>query len=166
VAKHAPGHGRALADSHVAVPHVDGLDPADTLPFATNLFIPWWMTAHVVYDGIDTAPATLSHTIVTGLLRGQLGYGGVIVSDDLAMGALSGTPAERARAAWAAGCDLALYCPGDAAGTRAVLEEAPPLSAAAERRLHEARVLAERSWAALDRAGLMAERDALAAQAA
>lgn len=123
VMKHIPGHGRALVDSHVALPHVPALSDDDLLPFIRNRHLPWAMTAHVVYESIDPArPGTLSPIVIREIIRGKIGFMGTLVSDDLAMGALSGTPAERARAALAAGCDVALYCPGDFAGNQAVLE--------------------------------------------
>jgi len=124
VMKHIPGHGRALVDSHISLPRVPALHEDDLLPFIRNKTLPWAMTAHVVYEAIDPHhPATLSKTVISEIIRGRIGFTGTLVSDDLAMGALSGsTPAERAVAALAAGCDVALYCPGDMAGNRAVLE--------------------------------------------
>ncbi|MDR3506214.1 MAG: beta-N-acetylhexosaminidase [Acidocella sp.] len=124
VMKHIPGHGRALVDSHVSLPRVPELTDDDLLPFIRNRHLPWAMTAHVVYESIDPArPGTLSPIVIREIIRDKIGFTGTLVSDDLAMGALSGsTPAERALAALAAGCDIALYCPGDMAGNRAVLE--------------------------------------------
>jgi beta-N-acetylhexosaminidase len=123
VMKHLPGHGRALVDSHQKLPRVAQADlAADFYPFAANNTLPWAMTAHIVYEAIDPAlPATLSKIVIKDVIRGKIGFGGVLLSDDLAMGALSGTPAERALAAVAAGCDIALYCPGDFAGNASVL---------------------------------------------
>ncbi len=123
VMKHLPGHGRALVDSHVALPRVPELTEDDLLPFIANNNLPWAMTAHVVYEQYDPVnPGTLSAIIIRDLIRGRIGFKGILVSDDLAMGAISGTPAERAARALAAGCDIALYCPGDFEGNRAVLE--------------------------------------------
>lgn len=123
VMKHLPGHGRALVDSHVALPRVPILTDDDLLPFKANRTLPWAMTAHVVYEQYDALnPGTLSPVIIQDLIRGRIGFTGVLVSDDLAMGALSGTPVERTLRALAAGCDIALYCPGDFAGNRAILE--------------------------------------------
>jgi len=106
VIKHLPGHGRARADSHRALPVVNGPDEeadADILPFALNAGLPWAMTAHILYPTWDAAlPATLSRAVVEGVIRGRIGFSGVLVSDDLAMGALSGAPADRALAALAA----------------------------------------------------------------
>ncbi|WP_048877397.1 glycoside hydrolase family 3 N-terminal domain-containing protein [Acidocella aminolytica] len=123
VMKHLPGHGRALVDSHVALPSVAVLTDDDLLPFIANNKLPWAMTAHVVYEQYDPLnPGTLSLIVIQHLIRERIGFKGVLVSDDLAMGALSGTPAERAVRALEAGCDIALYCPGDFEDNRAVLE--------------------------------------------
>jgi beta-N-acetylhexosaminidase len=124
VMKHIPGHGRALVDSHIALPRVSEADlSADFYPFEQCKNLPWAMTAHVIYEHYDPDyPATVSKKVIQTIIRGKIGFSGTLVSDDLAMHALSGTPAERAQAALAAGCDIALYCPGDMAGNTAVLE--------------------------------------------
>ena len=124
IGKHIPGHGRALVDSHFHLPRVTEKDlRADFLPFVRNHDLPWAMTAHVIYEHYDPEfPVTVSAKVIKNIIRGEIGFHGVLVSDDLAMQALSGTPAERATAALAAGCDIALYCPGDMAGNVAVLE--------------------------------------------
>ena len=164
VMKHAPGHGRARADSHFALPVVDGGDPADLLPFALNAGLPWAMTAHILYSAWDgAAPATLSPKVIRDVIRGRIGFKGVLVSDDLAMGALSGPPEERARAALAAGCDLALYCSGEQATTEAVLAACPEVSPEAMARLVTARAMAARARVALDVQAMEAERDGLLA---
>ena len=163
VGKHAPGHGRARVDSHLALPVVEANDlAADLAPFAANPDLPWMMTAHIVYRAWDAErPATLSARVIAEVIRGRAGFRGVLTSDDLAMEALSGTPAERARAALEAGCDIALYCPGLAEGNAAVLEAVPALTPVALSRLAAARGLAMRRQMALDPAGLRAERDGL-----
>jgi beta-N-acetylhexosaminidase len=162
VAKHAPGHGQALADSHFALPVVADPDPAALTPFQHNAWVPWMMTAHVLYPDLDPAdPATFSPRIIGQVIRGNIGFGGVLVSDDLAMGALSGPPEQRAVRALAAGCDLALYCPGDGGGTEAVLRACPSLSAEAESRLDAARALAAEKRSALDPRAMQSERSAL-----
>jgi len=125
VMKHIPGHGRALVDSHETLPRIPaGIDlTADFQPFMANKTLPWAMTAHIVYEAYDTEnPATLSARIIAEIIRGKIGFAGTLMSDDLAMGALNGTPASRAQAALAAGCDLALYCPGDRAGNLEILQ--------------------------------------------
>lgn len=163
VGKHAPGHGRANLDSHLALPIVQDNDlDADLAPFTANRDLPWMMTAHIRYPTWDAAlPATLSPTIIADIIRGRIGYQGVLVSDDLAMQALSGAPADRATAALHAGCDLALYCPGDLASTSDVLAAVPALTQAAIARLAAARALANSRRMALDPTTLAAERKEL-----
>jgi beta-N-acetylhexosaminidase len=122
--KHLPGHGWATVDSHVSLPRVEKTDlAADLLPFRANRDLLWGMTAHIVYAVYDPErPATLSRIVIDRIIRGEIGFKGVLLSDDLAMKALAGSPAELALAARAAGCDIALYCPGDLAGNTAILE--------------------------------------------
>jgi beta-N-acetylhexosaminidase len=170
VGKHAPGHGRARVDSHLGLPVVagtltgDGDLATDLVPFANNADLPWMLTSHILYPALDPdRPATFSPVIVAEVIRGRIGFAGVLASDDLAMQALSGTPAERALAALAAGCDVALYCPGDAEGNAAVLAACPPLTEAAIARLAAARALAEARRLPLDGDGLARERAGLLA---
>jgi len=118
VIKHVPGHGRAMADSHFELPVVETsraiLEETDFAPFRTLAAMPWAMTAHVVYSAIDpSGPATLSATMVDTVIRGHIGFQGLLLSDDLSMAALSGTLAARAHQCRAAGCDIALHCNGD-----------------------------------------------------
>jgi beta-N-acetylhexosaminidase len=124
IMKHLPGHGRATADSHLALPRIAEADlEADFYPFIANNALPWAMTAHIVYEQIDAElPATISPKLIRDIIRRKIGFAGTLISDDLAMAALSGTPAERAKAALAAGCDIALYCPGDMVGNLGILE--------------------------------------------
>ena len=163
VIKHAPGHGRACVDSHLALPRVAETDlAADLLPFVLNATLPWAMTAHIVYDAWDAAlPATLSPAVIGTIIRSRIGFEGVLVTDDLAMKALSGEPAGLAMQALAAGCDLALYCAGDLAPTAALLAACPPLTPLAVDRLAAGRALAARCRIVLDGAALAAERDRL-----
>jgi beta-N-acetylhexosaminidase len=165
VGKHAPGHGRALVDSHFALPRVHAVDlRTDLLPFAANVDLPWLMTAHVVYAAWDpTLAATLSPAVLQGVIRGRLGFGGVLVSDDLAMNALSGMPMERATAALAAGCDLALNGSGELRVAREVLAAVPGLTRAAASRLAAARALTAHRRRPFDAATITAERDRLLA---
>lgn len=161
VAKHAPGHGRATVDSHASLPRVVASGPAwsaDIAPFhALAGLLPCMMTAHILYEGLDDAhPATQSRRVIQSVIREAIGFHGLLFSDDLAMHALSGTPLDRARRALDAGCDIALFCPGDAAGNCAILEalpEAPSLAA----RLAAIRPEAQR----LDFTALLAERATL-----
>ena len=117
VLKHIPGHGRATADSHLSLPVVDAPESdlaVDFAPFRALGDMPWAMTAHVVYTAYDAAaPATLSAAVVKRAIRGAIGFEGLLISDDLCMKALSGSPAARARAALDAGCDAVLHCNGD-----------------------------------------------------
>jgi beta-N-acetylhexosaminidase len=161
IGKHAPGHGRAKVDSHLALPTVEAnhLD-ADLLPFAANADLPWMMTAHIVYPAFDPQrPATLSPTIIQHIIRERIGFQGVLVTDDLAMQALAGEPANLAVEALAAGCDLALYCSGEYAPTEALLRRCPPLSDQAAQRLRQARAKAARRRLDLDAEALALERD-------
>lgn len=124
VMKHLPGHGRATVDSHKTLPRIAAVNlDADFYPFAANAGLAWGMTAHIIYESLDPLhPATLSKTIIQNIIRGKIGFYGTLLSDDLAMHALTGPPEARALAALEAGCDIALYCPGDFAGNRAILE--------------------------------------------
>jgi beta-N-acetylhexosaminidase len=133
VLKHIPGHGRARVDSHHACPLVETsyeeLANTDFAPFRALAAMPWAMTAHIVYSAIDpTGPATLSSRVVTEVIRGEIGFDGVLVSDDLSMRALGGGLGERTRQALAAGCDLALHCNGDFGEMEEVVAAARPIS--------------------------------------
>jgi beta-N-acetylhexosaminidase len=165
VGKHAPGHGRVHVDSHLSLPKVAEWDlTADIRPFALNADLPWMMTAHIVYEALDPAlPATLSATVIERVIRGRIGFEGVLVTDDLAMKALSGAPADLAVQALAAGCDVALYCSGDFALTEALLQACPALTPAADQRLRTGRAMAASRRLTLDPAILAAERDRLLA---
>lgn len=125
ILKHIPGHGRARVDSHLALPVVAAsraeLSRTDFAPFRALSHMPWAMTAHIVYAAIDAhAPATLSPRMIGEVIRGEIGFAGVLVSDDLSMQALGGGIGERAEQALAAGCDLVLHCNG----VRREMEEA------------------------------------------
>lgn len=163
VGKHTPGHGRALVDSHLALPVVRANDlGADLAPFATNADLPWMMTAHIVYPALDPElPATLSPTVIGGTIRTAAAFDGVLISDDLAMKALRGSPGELALKAVEAGCDLALYCPGDLAGNSAALEAVPMLSFEGIARLRAAAAMAHARRIELNADALASERAAL-----
>ena len=140
VVKHMPGHGRAGVDSHAELPRVDAplpeLQAGDFAPFRALADMPWAMTAHVVYTAVDgRRPATTSPRVIDEVIRGWIGFDGVLVSDDLSMQALDGDLGARAAAALAAGCDLALHCNGVAAEMEAVAAAAGPLGGDALRRL-------------------------------
>jgi beta-N-acetylhexosaminidase len=139
VLKHIPGHGRANADSHEKLPvvHADRatLEATDFAAFRPLKKLPLAMTAHVVFTAIDPVrPATTSATMIGEVIRGFIGFGGLLMGDDVSMGALSGTIAERARSSLAAGCDLVLHCNGKIDEMRAVAAEAAELSGDAGRR--------------------------------
>lgn len=163
VIKHIPGHGRATVDSHKGLPRVDAPRAdleADLAPFRALADLPLGMTAHVVYDAVDPgAPATTSAKAI-GLIRDAVGFDGLLMTDDIGMGALSGSVADRAAAAMAAGCDVILHCNGDMPEMEAVVTAAGALSAASQRRA-EAACAARRLPDAVDIAALDAELQAL-----
>ena len=129
VGKHAPGHGRAGADSHATMPWLSAGSEDDLAPFIRCAHLPWMMTAHILFEAWDPAlPATLSPTIIREVIRGRIGFRGLLVSDDLAMGALTGSPAERGLAALAARCDLAMHCSGALDDSADLLAAAPLLA--------------------------------------
>ncbi len=133
VLKHLPGHGRAAADSHHKLPVVDTdrstLEMTDFAAFQPLATLPLGMTAHVVFSAIDpVAPATTSVTIVQQVIRGFIGFQGLLMSDDISMGALSGSLAERSRAALVAGCDVVLHCNGNLAEMTEVASVVPELA--------------------------------------
>lgn len=139
VVKHIPGHGRARADSHQTLPRVDAawdeLDARDFAPFRALSDMPLAMTAHVIFAAVDRRrPATLSRTVMRRVVRGAIGFGGLVMTDDISMQALSGGFRARAESARAAGCDVVLHCNGDMAEMRAVAEGAGRLTGAALRR--------------------------------
>ncbi len=139
VLKHLPGHGRATADSHHRLPVVDtdraSLEATDFAAFKPLAKLPLGMTAHVVFSALDpVAPATTSVTIVQQVIRGFIGFQGLLMSDDISMGALSGTLSGRSRAALAAGCDVVLHCNGDLAEMNEVAGAVPELAGEAAAR--------------------------------
>lgn len=150
VIKHIPGHGRALVDSHENLPRVEASEAdlaADIAPFrALAGSGAWAMTAHILYTAWDAIrPATLSPRIVGEVIRGEIGFDGVLVSDDLAMGAMRGLSNDLAGAAIGAGCDVVLHCTGVLEETAAILADCPALSESAARRIAEARAMMQRA---------------------
>jgi beta-N-acetylhexosaminidase len=161
VLKHLPGHGRATADSHGVLPIVETdratLAASDFAAFRPLGDLPLGMTAHVVYTAIDPlAPATTSATLVRDVIRNWIGFRGLLMSDDISMGALSGPIVDRSRAAIAAGCDIVLHCNGKLDEMREVAGAVPVLTGDA----------AARAAAALERrgAGQASDRAALRAE--
>ena len=143
VIKHIPGHGRAKADSHLSLPVVEAsyeeLAARDFPPFRVLSDMPMAMTAHVVYAAIDgKRPATTSKKAFKRVIRGDLGFDGLVMSDDLSMKALSGDFADRARASLAAGCDVVLHCNGDMAEMKGVVAGTRSLSGKAAQRARAA----------------------------
>lgn len=139
VVKHMPGHGRAKADSHHDLPVVEAsleeLRASDFRPFRHLADMPMAMTAHVVFTALDAKhPATVSRTIVGDIMREELGYDGLIMTDDISMKALSGGFAQKARAAIRAGVDVVLHCHGIMDEMVAVAGAVPRMSGARARR--------------------------------
>lgn len=142
IIKHIPGHGRASLDSHHDLPHLDiplaDLQGSDFVPFSRLSDLPMAMTAHIIYSAIDPENcATLSPAVID-LIRNDIGFGGLLMTDDLSMKALSGSFAERAAAALSAGCDMVLHCNGERAEMDPILTEVPNLTAAAASRAETA----------------------------
>ncbi|HZF78064.1 MAG TPA: beta-N-acetylhexosaminidase [Acetobacteraceae bacterium] len=171
VIKHIPGHGRATVDSHESLPRV-GCDRA-MLEADIAAFRPlagcdaWAMTAHILYDCLDPKrPATLSRIVIEEVIRRDIGFDGVIVSDDLAMGAVAGTSNRLAEEAIEAGCDLVLHCTGRLDETAAVLSSCPRVSDASAARMAAAKRAVQRARRPLDSSALLAMRDGALASAA
>ena len=132
VMKHIPGHGRAGADSHLALPRVrataEELSSTDFVTFRSLSRCPVAMTAHVVYESIDPQrPCTTSPKVIRDVIRGEIGFEGLLMSDDLSMKALDGPLSVRAKQALFAGCDLALHCNGDMEEMREVASDVKEL---------------------------------------
>lgn len=162
VVKHMPGHGRATVDSHLALPVVtadrETLALTDFRPFRALADLPWAMTGHIVFQAIDPdRPATLSATVIGEVIRGEIGFDGVIVSDDLSMGALEGPIGRRAADAVAAGCDLALHCNGVLAEMEAVAGSVPPIGDATHSRLKRHPPAEYRPWSVAEAEEIRAE---------
>jgi beta-N-acetylhexosaminidase len=169
VLKHIPGHGRATADSHAKLPVVNAdratLEATDFAAFRPLAGLPLAMTAHVVFTAIDPiAPATISANIVRDVIRDSIGFKGLLMSDDISMGALSGSIGERTHAAIAAGCDVVLHCNGEMAEMVDVAAEAPLLAGEAARRA-EAALAAKRPPEPIELAAGRAEFLAMMADA-
>jgi beta-N-acetylhexosaminidase len=166
VVKHMPGHGRARVDSHRALPVVDAdvglLEETDFAPFRALADMPWAMTAHVVFGALDARrPATLSPMVIDRVIRGSIGFAGVLVSDDIGMGALAGGFGERAAGALAAGCDLAMHCSGRLDEMAAAAAAASPLRPEAAARIARGEALRRASFREFDRHTAEARFDAL-----
>jgi beta-N-acetylhexosaminidase len=169
VLKHIPGHGRATADTHFRLPEVDTskkeLERTDFAAFQPLADLPMAMTAHVVFSALDPAhPATTSATIIEQVIRGVIGFQGLLMSDDVSMNALSGSIAERTRAIFAAGCDVVLHCNGKLDEMREVVAQTPELTGKPLERA-KAALAARRAPQPFDRAAARIELDALITRA-
>lgn len=169
VLKHIPGHGRATVDSHLDLPRVSAsraaLDASDFAAFRALADLPLGMTAHIVYDCLDPErPATQSAAVI-GVIRDEIGFDGLLMTDDISMSALSGGIGERSAAARAAGCDVILHCNGERAEMEAAVAAAGSLAGLAASRAERA-LAARRAPAGTELAALAAEYDALTAGAA
>lgn len=169
VMKHVPGHGRGMADSHLELPVVTTpraeLEAHDFPPFRRLRGELMAMSAHVVYSDIDPDhPASTSRKVIDEIIRGSIGFDGLLMSDDVSMNALKGTIGERAAAIAAGGCDVILHCNGVMDEMRAVVAEAPLL----EGRARERADAVETAFGAddgADEAAIRAEFDGLRATA-
>ena len=169
VLKHIPGHGRATADSHLRLPTVDTskieLERTDFAAFRPLAGLPMAMTAHVVFSELDPAhPATTSATIIEQVIRGSIGFQGLLMSNDVSMNALAGSLAERTRAIVTAGCDMVLHCNGNFDEMREVARETPELSGKALERANAA-LASRKDPQPFDRSAGRAQLDALIDQA-
>ncbi|WP_045390751.1 beta-N-acetylhexosaminidase [Falsirhodobacter sp. alg1] len=163
VIKHMPGHGRATADSHKHLPRVtaaaDELAQNDFAPFKALADVPMAMTAHIVYEALDDRPATCS-IVMIDIIRNQIGFDGLLMTDDIEMEALSGSVAERAAASILSGCDVVLHCNGPHEARIAVATSAGTMTPDALRRARVA-LDARRAPAPIDVALLHSELAAL-----
>ena len=167
VVKHMPGHGRAIVDTHYHLPTVTAPDAEledDIAPFRALNAAPMGMTSHIVFEAWDTErPATLSPTVIRDVIRGRIGFDGLLMTDDIDMKALSGTAGEKAAGALAAGCDLVLDCWARMDEMAEIAGLVPQISAESRGRLD--RAMATRTEPQGDFAALIAKRDALLALA-
>ena len=166
--KHMPGHGRAVADSHAVLPRVDtslkSLRTRDFVPFRALRDAPAGLTSHVCYTALDAGrPGTLSKAVIGEAVRGTIGFDGLLISDDLSMGALIGPVGARAAAALAAGCDVALHCNGKRAEMEEVVAAVPRLTGRARERFDRMNA-ARQEPDSFDEADGRRELDALLAQ--
>lgn len=168
VVKHMPGHGRALVDSHHLLPTVTASEAEledDLAPFRALAHAPMGMTSHIVFEAWDReAPATMSPTIIDQVIRGRIGFDGLLMTDDIDMKALSGTPADKAAGAIAAGCDVVLDCWARMDEMVAIAHRLDDIAPRARERLNAAMGSVKKEEG--DFAALIAKRDALLAMAA
>lgn len=166
--KHLPGHGRVALDPHDELPTADAdratLEAADFVPFQALADAPWGMTAHVVYTSLDPdRPATQSRQVIEEVIRGTIGFRGVLVSDALDMSALSGSHEERARLSLEAGCDVVMHCNQPLDVRRRVAEAVPELAGGARDRVDAAAARRHAPEPGFDRAAALARLERLLA---
>ena len=169
IVKHIPGHGRASVDSHKSLPVVDAdveeLEQ-DIAPFRALAHAPMAMTAHIVFTAWDAErPATLSPIVIEDVIRGQIGFDGLLFSDDLDMEALDGSVPDRAEAAIKAGCDIALNCWAKMDDMQGIAQRLGPIGSDARRRLDSASATLTMAAGCAPLEELIARRDALLALA-
>jgi len=166
--KHMPGHGRVTVDPHDVLPSTDTplevLRESDFRPFQALRRMPWGMTAHVIYDAIDPErPATQSARVIGDVIRGELGFDGVLCSDAVDMEALSGSHEDRARLSLEAGCDVVMHCNQPLDVRRRVAEAVPELQGDALRRVEAAAAARRPAGGDFDRSGALSELEGLLA---
>jgi beta-N-acetylhexosaminidase len=168
VVKHMPGHGRARVDSHYLLPTVSASDAEladDLAPFQALAHAPMGMTSHIVFEAWDRdRPATMSPVVIEDVIRQRIGFDGLLMTDDIDMKALSGSPADKAANAIAAGCDVVLDCWARMEEMIAIADRLPDIAPRARERLD--RAMAAAGPGKGDFAALIAKRDALLALAA
>ncbi len=165
IVKHMPGHGRASLDTHYHLPTVTAsaaeLD-ADIAPFRTLAHAPMGMTSHIVYQAWDAErPATLSPVVIEEVIRGRIGFDGLLMTDDIDMKALSGSAGDKAAGAIAAGCDVVLDCWARMPEMEEIAGRLGEITPAARERLE--RAMAGRTAATGEMAALLDKRDRLLA---
>ncbi len=169
VVKHMPGHGRAIVDTHHHLPTVTASDAdleIDLAPFRALSDAPMGMTSHIVFDAWDSdRPATISPTVIHDIIRGRIGFDGLLMTDDIDMKALSGTAGEKAAGALAAGCDLVLDCWARMDEMVEIAGRIGDISVGSRLRLDRAMATVAGVAPAGDIAELQAKRDLLLAQA-
>jgi len=143
IIKHIPGHGRARVDSHLELPvadvSLDDLQTVDFSPFKALSGLPMAMTAHLLYPALDPEkPATTSEKVIREVIRGEIGFDGLLMTDDLSMEALGGSIGDRARESIQAGCDMILHCNEKLEEMKAVARETPQLEERSLDRAHKA----------------------------
>lgn len=165
VVKHMPGHGRSVVDTHHHLPTVTASAAEleiDLAPFRALAGAPMGMTSHIVFDAWDRdRPATLSPVVIEQVIRGSIGFGGLLMSDDIDMKALTGSAGDKAAGAIAAGCDLVLDCWGRMEEMAEIVERLDDMSNVSRDRLDRAMATIAGARPAGDIAALIATRDAL-----